>query len=118
MPVSASIVLQKQNSKTGDRVLVRMDNDRGGPRRFMLLFASSDGQTIVSCRSRDYKIVPDVDVSDFGPDQYQKWTRYPKQDHMKHRLPIKSYSDWVWGDLEKSILASVVTPQMFSNRPK
>jgi hypothetical protein len=103
--------------KTGDRVLVRLHN-KGGPRSFMLLFASSDGRTIVSFRNRDFKIVPDLDVTDFAPDQFQKWSKYARQERHKDRLPIKSYSDWVWGDLNHCILACIVTPQMFSQRPQ
>ena len=101
--------------KTGDRLVVQLRND-GDKRYFMLAFVSSDRQTVVSFRNRDFKIVPDIDVTDFAPDQFQKWNKFAKEDKRKPVLPIKSYSEWVWGDLDKCILACTITPQMFSQK--
>ena len=103
--------------KPGDRVLVHLGNDMG-PRHFLLVFATSDGKSIVSFKHTDFKIVPDVDVSDFTLEQFQQWTANAKE--LKHhpKLPVKSYSQTVWGDLDKCILASVVTPPMITQRPK
>ncbi|MDB6172990.1 MAG: hypothetical protein JWL59_2301 [Chthoniobacteraceae bacterium] len=107
--------------KTGDRVVVQLQNN-GGPRRFMLVFASSDGQNVVSFKNHDFKIIPDIDVTDFTSEQFQKWTKFAKQDKHKenatHMLPIKSYSEWIWGDFDKCILAAIVTPQMLAQKPK
>jgi len=103
--------------KTGDRIVVHLKEDGGG-KRFMFLFASTDGQTVVSFRAHDLKIVPELEATDFTPDQLQKWTKFAKQEHHKHVFPVKGYSDWMWGDLDKCILAGTVTSQMFSQRPK
>ena len=103
--------------KTGDRIVVHLRNDTAG-RRFLMLFAGSDGQTIVSFRARDFKIVPDMEVVDFTPEQLAKWQKQPKTEHRKDNLPVKGYSDWMWGDHDKSIIAGTVTAQMFSQRPK
>jgi hypothetical protein len=84
----------------------------------MFLFASTDGQTVVSFRAHELKIIPELDATDFTPEQFQKWTKYAKQERHKNVLPVKSYSDWMWGDLDKCMLACIVTPQMFSQRPK
>jgi biopolymer transport protein ExbD len=107
--------------KNEDRVVVQLEN-KVGTRRFMLVLASSDGETIVSFKHSDFKIVPDIDVTDFAPADFQKWSKFAKQEirsgNAAHKLPIKSYSDWVWGDRDKCILAAVVTPQMFTQKPK
>jgi hypothetical protein len=103
--------------KTGDRVVAQL-RDVGGERRFAILFASTDGQTIVSFRSRDLKIVPDVGTTDFTPEQLEKWTKSAKDIREKVRLPIKSSSEVLWGELGTSILAGVVTSKMFSQRSR
>ncbi len=103
--------------KTGDRIVIHLRNDSAG-RRFLMAFAGSDGQTIVSFQARDFRIVPDLGVTDFTPEQLAKWTKQPKAEHRKDTLPLKSYSDWMWGDLDKSIIAATVTAPMFSQRPK
>jgi hypothetical protein len=103
--------------KTGDRIVVQLREDGGG-RRFMLVFASTDGQTIVSFKNHDFKIVPDIGVTDFTPEQFKAWTKYAKQEKHKNVLPIKNYSEWIWGDLDKCSIASVVTLQMFAKRPQ
>jgi hypothetical protein len=102
--------------KTGDRVVAHLRNDSSN-RQFMIFFASTDGQSIVSFRNRDFKIVPDLDVTDFTPDQFKAWNKYSKDLKRKDVFPIKNYSEWVWGDLDKCILACTVTPNMFSKRP-
>jgi len=103
--------------KTGDRIVVQLRND-GDKRYFMLVFASADGRTVVSFRNRDFKIVPELNVTDFTTEQFQKWGKYAKEDKRKPVLPVKSYSEWVWGDLDKSILACVFTPQMITVRTR
>ena len=103
--------------KTGDRIVVPLRNELAG-RRFMMVFVGSDGQTIVSFRARDFKIVPDLGVTDFTADEYARWTKSPKTTRGKDMLPVKSYSNWLWGDGDRCILAGTVTHQMFSQRPK
>ena len=103
--------------KTGDRIVIHLRNDTAG-RRFLLVFAGTDGQTIVNFRARDFKIVPDLGVTDFTPDQLVNWKKSPKSERGKNNLPVKNYSDWMWGDLDKCIIAGTITSQMFSQRPK
>jgi hypothetical protein len=57
-------------------------------------------------------------VTDFQPEDLTKWTKYAKDQGGKNNLPIKNYSDSMWGDLNKCIIAGVVTHQMFGQRPK
>jgi hypothetical protein len=102
--------------KTGDRVVVQL-HDKGGERWFAMAFASSDGQSVVSFRNHDYKIIPDLNVTDFKVEQCEKW-KYAKDIRRKVTLPVKSSSESVWGDLNTSILGAVVTSKMFSARSK
>lgn len=105
--------------KAGDRIVVALRNDTDG-KHFLLLFASSDGKSVVSFKHHDFKIVPDIGVTDFTPEQFQKWTKYAKEERVPKsaKLPIKSYSEFMWGDLDKCIIAGSITPQMISQKPQ
>ncbi len=102
--------------KTGDRIVVHLHNQTAG-RRFLMTFAATDAKTVVSFRNQDFRIVPDLAVTDFTPDEFKRW-KQAKQEKGRSNLPVKSYSEWVWGDTNDSILACIVTPQMVSQRPK
>lgn len=102
--------------KTGDRIVAHLRNDSSN-RQFLIFFASSDGQTIISFRNRNFKIVPDIGLKDFTEEQFKAWNKYSKGEKRKDVFPIKNYSEWVWGDLDKCILACTVTTNMFSKRP-
>jgi hypothetical protein len=101
--------------RTGDRVVVHLV-EQGGGKQFMLVFASSDGTTVVSFRHRDMKIVPDLGVTDFSVDKFNQWKKYAQEFKRKDALPVKGRSEWVWGDLDSCILASLITPEMFGPR--
>ena len=101
----------------GQRVVVHLRDDGGG-HRFMMIFVSSDRQTVISFRHRDFKVVPDVDVTDFTPEQFQKWLKFSKLEKRKDVLPFKNYSEWMWGDLSKCIIAGSITPEMIKQMPK
>ena len=106
--------------KVGDRVVVHLSNDMG-PRHFLCAFVSSDGKQVISFKKADYKLVPQVGVNDFTAAQFQGWAA-PKgtakaQKHKPH-LPVKSYSESVWGDLDQCIIAAMVTQQMVSQAPQ
>ena len=101
----------------GQRVVVQLRDD-GGVRRFMMLFVSSDRQTVISFRHRDFKVVPDIDVTDFTPADFQRWPKFAKEEKHKPMFPFKGYSEWVWGDLSKCIIACTITPEMIRPMPK
>jgi len=106
--------------KAGDRVLVHLSND-GGPRHFMCAFVSSDGKQVISFKKADFKLVPEVGAKDFTAAQFQGWAN-PKntakaQKH-KPKLPVKNYSESLWGDLDQCIIAAIVTQQMISQSPQ
>jgi hypothetical protein len=103
--------------RTGDRIVVQLRDD-GGERRFVMVFASSDGQSIVNFRNNDYKIIPDLGITDFTPEQFEKLKKSAKDLRQKVALPVKCSSESVWGELNSSILGSVVTIKMFAARSK
>ena len=102
---------------TSDRILVELINT-GGPRRFMLAFGSSDRQLVVSFRHRDFKVVPDLNITDFKSDEFIRWQNYAKPAKLPPKLPVKSYSEWVWGDLDRCILAAIIRPEMIRLAPQ
>jgi hypothetical protein len=104
--------------KVGDRIVVHLRNDVS-VRYFFVLFASSDGRTVISFRRLDFKIVPDIDVTDFTPEVFRKWEKFAKTEKQKNdkKPPVKSFSEFIWGDLDKCILAVPITPQMVSQKP-
>jgi hypothetical protein len=92
-----------------------------GPRHFLVAFVSSDGKQVISFKKADFKLVPEVGVNDFTAAQFQGWAS-PKgtakaQKH-KPKLPVKSYSESLWGDLDQCIIATIITQQMISQSPQ
>ena len=102
---------------TTDRVVVHLRNTLSG-HRFMMVFASSDLASIISFRVHDFKLVPEVDVTDFNAQQFARWNKQAKSWKSRSMLPVKCYSDWLWGDSEDCTIACNVTPAMFSQKPK
>jgi hypothetical protein len=106
--------------KVGDRVLVHLSNDMG-PRHFLVAFASSDGKQVISFKRSDFKLIPEVGVNDFTPAQFQGWANpkgVAKAQKHKPKLPVKSYSESLWGDLDQCIIGAIVTQQMISQSPQ
>lgn len=102
--------------KADDRIVVQLRDDGGG-RHFMMVFASSDGQSLCNFRASNFKVVTDLGITDFTPEQFQKWTKSAKMEKHKPILPIKSHSEFLWGDLSKCTIACIVNGNMFSQRP-
>ena len=105
--------------KLDDRIVVHVHTKKG-PASFVLVFASEDEKLVVSFRYQDFKIVPGLGVQDFSPEQFAQWNkfaRFQKQGHHRFsKLPLKNYSDFVWGELKDSILACIITAEMFDER--
>ena len=106
--------------KVGDRLIVHLSNDMG-PRHFMVAFVSADGSQVISFKRADFKLVPDVGVNDFTAAQFQGWAPpkgTAKASRHKPKLPVKNYSEPLWGDLDQCILASMITQEMITQRPQ
>jgi len=102
--------------KVGDRVVVHLVNDVG-PRHFMMVFASTDGKQVISFKRSDFKLVPEYAANDFTTTEFESWTM-PKELKHKPRLPVKSYSEPIWGNLDRCIVASAIKQEMISQRPQ
>ena len=102
--------------KAGDRIVVELRNDGDG-RHFMLVFCSSDQKTIVSFKHLDFRCIIG-DAKDFTPDQFHNWKTAKEEKGKKPGFPIKNYSEKVWGDLDRSSIAAIVTPGMISQKPQ
>lgn len=104
--------------KVGDRIVIQLRNEVTD-RHFTLFFSSSDGLTMISFKHHDFKIVTDVGVTDFTPEQLQKWTKSAREEKQKKgvKMAVKNSSEYIWGDLEKCSLAGFITPQMVSRKP-
>lgn len=105
--------------KEGDRVVVKLRDD-GGERKFVAALVATDGKNIVSFAGNDFRIVPDVGVTDFTEAQFKGWSRRAKNlgKPGEKLLPIKTYSRNFWGDLNSCTVAGVVTSQMISKAPQ
>jgi hypothetical protein len=97
--------------KVGSRVVARVANEVG-KRRFMLAFLSTNRGTVVNFKHRDFKIVTDINVTDFTPDDFAKWTKFAEEEKHEPVFQFKTLSEWVWGDLNKCTLACVITEEM------
>jgi hypothetical protein len=104
--------------KVGDHIVVQLLNKTDG-RHFLFVFASSDGRTIFSFKHHEFKVVPDINVTDFTPQQFAGWTLMAKEEKQKKakKLPIQNFSEFMWGDLDKCIIAGAVAPEMIYQKP-
>ena len=100
-----------------DRIVVQLRDDGGG-RRFMMTFVSTDRKTVVSFRHRNFKNIPDLDVTDFTVKDFERLTKFAKEEKHKPVFPFKDYSEWIWGDLSKGSIGCMVTPEMIKPMPK
>jgi hypothetical protein len=103
--------------KVGDHLVVQLLNKTDG-RHFLMVFASSDGHTIFSFKHHQFKIIPDIDATDFKPDQFASWPMAKEEKQKKaKKLPIQNFSEFIWGDLDKCIIATAVSPEMIYQKP-
>jgi hypothetical protein len=102
--------------KAGDRIVVKLKNI-AAKRRFMLLFMSTDRKQVISFTPNSFKILPDLTIKDFTPAQFAEYKKHAfpiEGDFAKtYRLPFKSNSKWLWGDLDICDLGCLVTPDSF-----
>ena len=109
---SAELVLSQD-----DRIVVQL-RDNGGGHQFMMTFVSTDRNTVISFRHRNFKNIPDLDVTDFTVGDFQRWTKFAKEEKHKAVFPFKDYSEWIWGDLSKGSIGCIVIPEMIKPMPK
>jgi hypothetical protein len=102
--------------KPGDRIVAKLTNV-AGKRRFMVMFMSTDRKQMISFTPNLFKILPDASAKDFDPVEFARNGKQAKPiqgDFAKpYLLPFKSYSKWVWGDLDICSLGCLVTAESF-----
>lgn len=106
----------------GDRIIVRLFNAKES-RRFMFAFLSDDGKKLINFRTNDGRILQDQESVDFTAEQFASWKirplrEKPMRDGEEIKVPIRTFSQWMWGDAEQCSLAFVVSRSMFSNRTR
>lgn len=103
----------------GDHLVVQLVNDRG-PKHFLLVFEAADGKSIASFRATDFKIVPEQGVTNFDDTQFRNWAATANKRGGNKGLDkqIKNYSDWMWGDVDRTTIACVIRREMFTLRPQ
>jgi hypothetical protein len=103
--------------KVGDHLVVQLLNKTDG-RHFLFCFVSADGKTIFNFKHHQFKIVPDIDVTDFKPEQFSSWPTAKEEKQKKaKKLPIQNFSEFIWGDLDKCIIATAISPEMIYQKP-
>lgn len=105
--------------KEGDHLVVKLRDD-GGERKFVMALVATDGKSMVNFTGSDFRIVPDVGVTNFTEAEYKGWSKRGKNIGKpgEKLLPVKTYSRNFWGDLNSCTVAAVVTPEMFSKGPQ
>jgi hypothetical protein len=105
--------------KPGDHLVVQLFN-KGGPKHFLLVFEAADGKSIASFRAADFKVVPERGVTNFDDTQFRNWVGTASKRGGSKGLDkqIKNYSDWMWGDVDRTTIACVLKREMFTLRPK
>ena len=99
----------------GDRVVVRLHN-KGGPRRFAMIFVSPDQKVIISFRNQMCKIMPDVSKTDFVAREYEGLGKFAEQTNRKEavrRFAFKNNAEWLWGVGNPCSLGSLVQRDYF-----
>jgi len=99
----------------GDRIVVRLQN-KGGPRRFAMIFVSADQKIIISFRDQMCKIVPDPSKTDFTAKEYDGWGKFAEQTNRKEavrRFGFKNSAEWLWGVGNPCALGSLIQRDYF-----
>ena len=100
--------------KPGDHLVAQLTNVKAG-REFILLFVSSDRQTMVSFPHTVFKILSDPVLKDFSHMEFGRLSKSSRVDLTKHTkpLPFKNHSEWIWGDADFTALGCELSREMF-----
>lgn len=99
----------------GDRVVARMHN-KGGPKRFAMIFVSSDQNVIISFRNEMCKILPDAGTRDFTAQQFAELTQFAEQAPQKQtvrRFAYKNNAEFLWGRSNPCALGAIIKREYF-----
>lgn len=102
--------------KPGDHLVARLINT-GGPRAFVISFASADMRQAVHFGNMDFHILPRPDANDFTAEEYRS-ARLSEQDHGrkdKPPFPFRTRSEWIWGKSDGCTIGATITADMFQS---
>jgi hypothetical protein len=111
--------------KPGDRLVLKLHKTGNGNPVFLMCALSTDESLLCNFRNTDFKVVPDVGLTDFADADFQGWKKaasnIANQQATKWKvveLPIKNYSEWMWGDANDCVIAAIITEKMFKKKPR
>jgi hypothetical protein len=103
----------------GDRIVAKLSSTESkGDGYFMLLYVSPDKKAMISFRAVSFKILPDLETTDFPANQFGSFqegaiARFDS-DKMQRLFPYKNICQGFWGDRAESTVGTVITDDMFS----
>lgn len=116
---------EKVTIKPGDRIVVQLKKTGNGKPAFYACMISEDDSIVASFRHGDFKIINDIAVTNFTPQDYNSLKKsavtVPNDLRRKWQLtelPVKDYSEWFWGDAIDCTIGSIVTEKMFKKKPR
>lgn len=87
----------------------------------MTLFLSTDKAQEVAFPANAFKVLTGKDLTDFTAEDFKASTKYAKKadkDFSKlYYMPVKSQSEWLWGDIDQCAIGCLITPEMFKPNP-
>jgi hypothetical protein len=110
IPVSSS---NEFTLKAGDRLVAQLGNN-GGPRRFRMIFVSTDRRWIISFDKQNYRVL-DVSAIDFVAGDWGKMTKRARipPAPANEIFPYRNSADWVWGDDDSCTLGTLIGVELF-----
>ncbi len=102
----------------GDRIVARLSNLHAkGNGYFMLLYLAPDHQSQISFRAVNFKILPDVEMTDFTGDQFSSFGHQvlvrSGSEEKQIYFPYKNTCEAVWGDRAEGAIGTLITSDMF-----
>lgn len=111
--------------RPGDRLLIQLKKTGNGKPAFLSCVISEDQAIVASFRNRDFKVITDVSITDFTLQDFAKLKKFATGVPIEMRrkwqlteLPVKNYSEWIWGDANDCTIGCIVTDQMFKKKPR
>jgi hypothetical protein len=99
----------------GDRIVAHLVNT-GGPKKFAMIFVSSDQKTVISFRNQMFNVIPDPTKTDFKAKEFEELRKFAEQLSRKE-VPVFAYNnsaEWLWGVGNPCVLGSIILQEHFT----
>jgi len=117
---NAKIGLSKSGEvtiKEDDVINIRLLNKKG-PKRFVLVFLTTDRKYIINFTHKDFRLVPSYDEDGVTAKEFDKLeetaVKLNRQNFAKH-VGLKDKSESVWGNANKCRVAVKIRPLMWES---